>query len=123
MNRDRILSGSSIVLLIAAVKLLFHLFTAGRYGIFRDELYYLACAEHLDWGYVDQPPLIAGVAWCARHVFGDSLLGLRLLPALAGAALVWLAGTLAREMGGGRFAQALAAVSVACVPIYLVFHH
>jgi len=123
VNRDRILSGSSIVLLIAAVKLLFHLFTAGRYGIFRDELYYLACAEHLDWGYVDQPPLIAGVAWFARHVFGDSLLGLRLLPAVAGAALVWLAGTLAREMGGGRFAQALAAVSVACVPIYLVFHH
>jgi len=111
------------VLLIAAAKLLFHLSTAGRYGIFRDELYYLACAEHLDWGYIDQPPLIAVIAWIARHVFGDSLLGLRLLPAIAGAALVWLAGMLAREMSGGRFAQALAAVSVACVPIYLVFHH
>jgi 4-amino-4-deoxy-L-arabinose transferase-like glycosyltransferase len=106
-----------IVLLIAAAKLLFHLATAGRYGIFRDELYYLACASHLDWGYVDQPPLIAGIAWFARHVFGDSLLGLRLLPALAGAALVWLTGVMAREMGGGRFAQALAAASVACVPI------
>ncbi len=111
------------MLLIAGVKLLFHLLTASRYGIFRDELYYLACAEHLDWGYVDQPPLIAGIAWFARHAFGDSLLGLRLLPALAGAALVWLAGTLAREFGGGRFAQALAAVSAACVPIYLVFQH
>jgi hypothetical protein len=112
-----------IVLLIAAAKLLFHLATAGRYGIFRDELYYLACANHLDWGYVDQPPLIAGIAWFARHVFGDSLLGLRLLPALAGAALVWLTGVMAREIGGGRFAQALAAASVACVPIYLVQHH
>ena len=57
---------------------------------FRDELYYLACAQHLDWGYVDQPPLIAFVAWFARHAFGESLIGLRLLPALAGAALVWL---------------------------------
>jgi len=112
-----------IVLLIAAAKLLFHLSTAGRYGIFRDELYYLACADHLAWGYVDQPPLIALIAWIARHVFGDSLLGLRLLPAIAGAALVWLAGVLAREMGGGRFAQVLAALSVACVPIYLLFHH
>lgn len=112
-----------IVLLIAAAKLLFHLATAGRYGIFRDELYYLACADHLGWGYVDQPPLIAGIAWLARHAFGDSLLGLRLLPAIAGAALVWIAGILAREMGGGRFAQSLAALSVACVPIYLVFDH
>jgi 4-amino-4-deoxy-L-arabinose transferase-like glycosyltransferase len=116
-------SGPSLVLLIAAGKLLFHLFTANRYGIFRDELYYLACADHLDWGYVDQPPLIAAMAWFARHVFGDSLLGLRLLPAVAGAALVWLTGKLSRELGGGRFAQALAALSVACVPIYLVFQH
>jgi hypothetical protein len=121
--QNRLPSGPSIVLMVAAVNLLFHLATAGRYGIFRDELYYLACAEHLDWGYVDQPPLIAGIAWLARHAFGESLFGLRLLPALAGAALVWLTGALAREMGGGRFAQALAAVSVACVPIYLVFHH
>jgi len=116
-------SGPAIVLYLAAVKLLLHLLTAARYGIFRDELYYLACAEHLDWGYVDQPPLIALIAWFARHVFGSSLLGLRLLPAIAGAALVWLAGKLTREMGGARFAQALAALAVLVVPIFLVFHH
>jgi hypothetical protein len=116
-------SGSAIVLLIAAAKVLFHLLTAGRYGIFRDELYYLACAEHLDWGYVDQPPAIAVIAWIARHAFGDSLPGLRLLPALAGGALVVMTGRLTREMGGGRFAQALAALGVAVVPIYLIMHH
>lgn len=71
------LSGPAIVLYIAAAKLLFHLATASRYGIFRDELYYLACGEHLDWGYVDQPPLIALVAWIARHLFDNSLVGLR----------------------------------------------
>ena len=103
--------------------MLFHLLTAGRYGIFRDELYYLACGEHLDWGYVDQPPLIALVAWIARHLFGDWLVGLRFFPALAGAATVWLTGKLAREMGGGAFAQVLAALAVICVPIYLVLHH
>jgi 4-amino-4-deoxy-L-arabinose transferase-like glycosyltransferase len=94
---------STFVLLIAAAKVLFHLMTAARYGIFRDELYYLACAEHLGWGYVDQPPAIGVIAWIARHAFGDSLLGLRLLPALAGGALVVLTGKLTREIGGGRF--------------------
>jgi hypothetical protein len=105
------------------VKVLFHLITAGRYGIFRDELYYLATAEHLDWGYVDQPPAIAAFTWFARHAFGDSLLGIRLLPALAGGALVILTAKLAAEMGGRRFAQALSAAAVAIVPILLVMHH
>jgi hypothetical protein len=117
------LSGPAIVWLLAIAKFLFHLLTAGRYGIFRDELYYLACSEHLDFGYVDQPPLIALIAWVARHVFGESLIGLRLLPALAGAATVWLTGKLAREMGGGVFAQALAALAVVAAPIYLLMHH
>lgn len=116
-------SASAIVLYLAGGKLLFHLLIANRYGIFRDELYYLACSEHLAWGYVDQPPLIALVAWFSRHVFGNSLLGLRLLPAISGAALVWLTGRLTRELGGRRFAQALAALAVFAVPIFLVFHH
>lgn len=116
-------TGPAIVLYLAAVKLLIHLLTASRYGIFRDELYYLACAEHLDWGYVDQPPLIAFVAWFARRAFGESLLGLRLLPAIAGAALVWLTGTLAREMGGGKFAQAVAALAVIVAPVFLLMNH
>lgn len=119
----RFLSGPAIVLYLTAAKLIFHLLTASRYGIFRDELYYLASGEHLSWGYVDQPPLIALVAWVARHIFGDWLPGLRFFPALAGAATVWLTGKLAREMGGGVFAQVLAALAVICVPIYLVMHH
>lgn len=117
------LSGPAIVLSLAVAKFLFHLFTAGRYGIFRDELYYLACSEHLDFGYVDQPPLIAFITWIARHLFGDSLVGLRLLPALAGGATVWLSGKLAREMGGRVFAQALAALAVIAAPIFLLLHH
>jgi hypothetical protein len=116
-------SGAAIVLYLATAKLLFHLLTAGRYGIFRDELYYLACAEHLDFGYVDQPPFVALVAWLARHTFGESLLGLRLIPALAGAVTVWLAGKLARDLGGGRFAQVLAGLSVIAIPAYLIVHH
>jgi hypothetical protein len=115
--------GPAIVITIAAANLVFHLLIANRYGIFRDELYYLACSEHLDAGYVDQPPLIAFVAWIARHVFGESLLGLRFLPALAGAITVWLTGKLARDLGGGVFAQALAALATFAAPVFLLMHH
>jgi hypothetical protein len=113
----------AVVFALAAVKLAAHLVNASHYGIFRDELYFLACSEHLDWGYVDQPPLIAAIAWFARHVFGESLLGLRLLPALAGAGKVVLAGLLARELGGGRYARGLAALTVVVAPIYLGIDH
>src|SRR5436190_8449407 len=116
-------SAPVIILALAGVKILFHLLIAGRYGIFRDELYYLACSEHLAAGYVDQPPLIAFIAWLARNAFGESLLGLRLLPAVAGGATVWLTGKLAREMGGGVFAQTLAAIAVMAAPVFLLFHH
>src|SRR5215813_14447178 len=104
---SRFTSGPALVLYIAAGKLLLHLLTAARYGIFRDEMYYLACSQRLAWGYVDHPPMTVFLAWLARHLFGESPLAIRLLPAVAGAAMVWLTGKLAREMGGGRFAQAL----------------
>jgi len=110
------------VLYIVAAKLLLHLLTVARYGIFRDEMYYLACSRHMAWGYVDHPPLTVWIAWFSRVVLGSSPLGVRLLPILAGAATVWLAGALAREMGGGRFAQGMAAFAVVVVPIYLVAH-
>ncbi len=104
---------------LALARLALHLLTNRGYGYFIDELYYLACADHLDWGYVDQPPGVAAVAWVARHLFGDSLAGLRLLPALAGAAIVFLAGVIARELGGGRFAQGLAALATWTSPLLL----
>src|SRR5271170_4484171 len=64
---------------LAATKLLLQLIGIRHYGFFRDELYYMACGEHLAWGYVDQPPLIALVAWFERHAFGNGLAAVRLL--------------------------------------------
>src|SRR5262249_16105985 len=119
---SRLTSGPALVLYIAAVKLLLHLLPVARYGIFRDEMYYLACSRHMAWGYVVHPPLTGWVAGISRNLLGDSPLGVRLLPILAGAALVWLTVKLVREMGGGRFAQAMAALAVVAVPIYLVGH-
>jgi hypothetical protein len=93
--------------------------TGWRYGLFRDELYYLACANHLDWGYVDHPPLSIVALAGVRGLLGDSLLAVRLVPALLFGLLVWLAARLARELGGGRFAQSLAALAVAVAPQFL----
>jgi len=107
------------VLAIAAVKLVVHLYAGRHYGYFVDELYYLACSKHLDWGYVDQPPLIALVTWLVRAVLGQSLAAIRLLPALAGTAEVVLAAVIARELGGKRFAQVLAAVTTLVAPAIL----
>jgi hypothetical protein len=107
---------------IALAKLALHLGLSGRYGYWIDELYFVACGDHLAWGYVDHPPLIAAVAKASRLVLGDSLFAIRFLPAVAGALLVLLAGLIARELGGGRFAQLVAAVAVFVAPVYLAFH-
>lgn len=108
---------------LAAGNALLHFAVAGRYGHFRDELYYVACARHLDWGYVDHPPLVAVVARVGLALFGDSPAGLRVLPILAGSLVVLLVGLLARELGGGRFAQVLAALATIVPGVYLFLFH
>jgi hypothetical protein len=105
-----------LLMSLCSVKLLLHVFTSVRnYGYFRDELYYLDMARHLDWGYVDSAPLIAVYARLAL-LMGGSLAALRLLPALAGTALVALSILIAREFGGGRFAQFLTGTAVLFAP-------
>lgn len=107
------------VLVIAAATAALHLATSGVYGIFRDEFYYLACADHLDWGFVDHPPFSIAVLWAVRGLFGDSIWALRIVPAAVGAVLVLAVARLARELGGGAFAETVAALSVAVAPVYL----
>ena len=109
--------------IVAAIYFALHMITATRYGYFRDALYYLACSEHLDWGYVDQPPLIAVVAWVARHTFGTSLHALLLWPALAGCGRIFLVSAFARELGAKRFGIALAATLAAVPAVYIAIDH
>ena len=113
---------TGIVIGLCAAKLLLHIFTSVRhYGYFRDELYYLDMARHLDWGYVDAAPLIAVYAKVAL-LMGGSLAALRILPALAGTALVALSVLIARQFGGGRYAQFLTALAVLMCPGLLVMN-
>lgn len=81
------------------------------YGIFRDELYYIACAQHPAAGYVDQPPLSILILAVTRLLMGDSLFALRLLPALAAGGTVFVTGLIVAELGGGRKAQAFAGIA------------
>lgn len=122
MDSGRFRGFGAGVLAVLAAKLLLHLLFVNQYGVFRDELYYLDCARHLAWGFVDQPPLIAAIAWLTLP-FEPSLLALRLPVILGGGALVLLTAALARELGGGPYAQALAALGILAAPGYLLLHH
>lgn len=108
-----------IARLFAAAALLMHGATAWRYGYFRDELYFIACAKHPAWGYVDQPPLVAVAAALAAPVHYD-LLALRALPIVAAMLTTWVVVRLTGELGGGWFAQVLAGTAALLAPAYLL---
>src|SRR4028119_224009 len=114
---------AAFLALPALAAVLLHLPFLGEYGWFRDELYYVVCGERLAWGYVDHPPLVALLARFGMEVGGGSLVVLRLLSVLTGALVVFLTGWVARELGGGRFAQLLAAVCALTAPVYLFMFH
>jgi hypothetical protein len=118
---EREISATRLMCAVAGLAIALHLPGMARYGFFRDELYYIACSEHLAWGYVDQPPLIALIAWISRHVLGNSLVAFRVFPILAGAVTVYLTGWLAGELGGGKLAQLTAALAILFAPLYLAF--
>lgn len=109
----------ALIWAIALADLLFHIYFNNRYGYFRDEFDYMACGNHLAWGYVDQPPLIPFLVRICRVVLGDSLRSIRFIPALASSLMVVQTAVLARELGGKRFALVLSAVTVLIAPQYL----
>ncbi|MEA2191607.1 MAG: hypothetical protein QOI73_1728 [Solirubrobacteraceae bacterium] len=109
------------MLLGGAVTLVLAAFASG-YGPHRDELYFAAAGRHLDWAYADQGPLTPLIARAMSELSG-SLTVLRLPAALAAGTTVVLTALLARELGGGRRAQAIAAACAAVSGIVLVTGH
>lgn len=103
-------SATAVLLGLALIKVIVHFATNGTYGYFRDEFYYIACSDRLAWGYVDHPPLSLLILKITRMLIGDSIFAIRLPVVLCGAANVFMTGLIAREMGGGRFAQGVAAL-------------
>src|ERR1700733_589574 len=106
-------------LVLGLAALAIHLTFNAGYGIFRDELYFIVCGDRPAWGYVDQPPLIPILASWSHALFGNALVGFRLIPALALSATIALSVDFARSLGGGRFAQWLVGLSVLFSPYFL----
>ena len=106
-------------MLLTAAKVGVTMSVAHRYGWHRDELYYLASSRHLALGYVDYPPITPLLARLDQVIFPGSLPGLRLLTVLAGAAIIIIAALIARELGGNRLAQGLAALAVLISPMFI----
>ena len=113
-------SDLGLLLGLAALRLVFHLVTNGQYGFHRDELQTLDDARHLDWGFVVYPPLTPLFARSELILFGTSLIGFRLFSAMAVSIVMVLAGLIAKELGGNRHTQVLAAVAAGISPVSLV---
>ncbi|MGB7069257.1 MAG: glycosyltransferase family 39 protein [Pyrinomonadaceae bacterium] len=109
----------AIAFALGGLKILLYLVAGSNYGYFRDELYFLACADHLAWGYPDHAPLSIFLTWFSRAILGDSLYAIHLLPTLAGALKIILTGLIVRELGGRHFAMLLACLCVLAAPVYL----
>ena len=116
---DRLAPFDRRVLVVAATVFVVLMALSGLYGFHRDELYFLDCARHLQGGYVDQPILTPLLARLSLSLLGVWLPGLRFWAALSAAATVVTGGLLARELGGGRHAQLVAAVATAAMPAVL----
>jgi hypothetical protein len=112
-------STMAVVWAIALAKLIFHIYFNNRYGYFRDEFDYMSCGDHLQWGYVDQPPLIPFLTHISRAVLGDSLRAIRFIPAVASSLLIVQTAVLVRELGGKFYAVMLATICVVIAPQYL----
>lgn len=118
-ERGRHVSGMTGVVVIAVAIALVHIFTNNRYGFHRDELQTLSDALHLDWGFVPYPPFTPFVERIGLEIFGLSLVGLRLFSVIAQSLAIIVTGLMAKELGGQKRAQILAAFAVALSPLPL----
>lgn len=117
-NAANIWTRPSVLLALACLAV--HALANGHYGFFRDELYFIACGDRPDWGYVDQPAVVPLLASWSHALFGDFLWGFRLLPALLASVTVALTAEFVRVVGGGRFAQWLGGLGVLLAPYFLI---
>ena len=111
---QRIIASDTGILVLSALSVVaLHTATNGAYGFHRDELATIDDARFLSWGYVVYPPVTPLIARVSLALFGASMIGLRFFAALGVGIAMVLTGLMAREIGGGRRAQLVAAWAVA----------
>jgi len=110
-----------LALSLSAITFLIHFYAVffGGFSWFRDELYYVACTDHLSFGYVDHPPLSIWILLVFKSLFGTSLEVTRLIPAVVSALVVFTACKTAIKLGGGATSLFITAVSVTFMPVFM----
>lgn len=119
MNKD-FKTDNILLIVLAGVAVLLHILFNGQYGFHRDELDFIMNARQLAWGYVSYPPVTPFFTRLGLELFGESLRGLRVIPAIVQGIVMVLAGLMARDMGGKRMAQIMAALAVFITPTSLM---
>lgn len=111
----------SVIFFIAILNLIIYLITQAffAYGIFRDELYYLACANRIQLGYVDHPPLSIYILSVWKSLFGDAMFVIRIVPAIITSVTVFMIGLFTMRLGGGKAAIIISTVAYMLTPIFL----
>ncbi|RCH54007.1 hypothetical protein DJ568_14055 [Mucilaginibacter hurinus] len=116
--RNRRAAYSNFILVFVAIKIALNLLSISNFGFHRDELLHLTLGDHLDWGYKEVPPFIAFLARMSLSIFGDSVFASRILTTVASGLIIWLTGMITRELGGKKFAIALACLSLILAPAF-----
>lgn len=111
-----------VAYLFIAAKLCLHFFTSTNYELHRDEMLYFNMGDHLDWGYASVPPLIGFFAFLIKTIFGYTVFGIRLLPAILGAGAMYIMAKIIQKLGGGIFALFVALSCFVLSPGFLLFN-
>ncbi len=109
-----------VTILFILAKLCLHLFTCNNYELHRDEMLYFNMGDHLDFGYATVPPMTGLLAFIVKTIFGYSVFGIRLIPALLGGATFFIVARTIRDLGGGITALVISAITFLCMPGYLL---
>ncbi|WP_295795036.1 glycosyltransferase family 39 protein [Mucilaginibacter sp.] len=116
--QNRRSSYAFFILIFVAIKLGLNLLAIAHFGFHRDEFLHLVLADHLDWGYKEVPPFIAILAKISSVIFGDSVFAARIFPTIASGFIVWFTGLITVELGGRKFAIALACLALIFAPAF-----
>ncbi len=120
-TKEKLTGPAAIIIYLMVLNFVIHMVTGWMYGFFRDEFYYLSMSDHLDFGYVDITPIAVYIMALTKLLFGSSVFAIHVFPAVAGSFVILFGSLIAKKMGGGRFAQILAAIAVMSASMYISF--
>jgi hypothetical protein len=117
--QNRKSSYTNFILFFVFIKIGLNALAISNFGFHRDELLHLALGDHLDWGYKEVPPFIAVLAKLTTVLFGNSVFAARVFTTICSGIIIWLTGKITVELGGKKFAIALACLAMVFSPAFI----